>query len=170
MMVKNLKRVLYLLMLLSGGVLAVQCILLLSKVEPITLIGIGTISQGTVSGLFIEVILICVILVLFGLLTFRPGLAADPSKKLSPLLVLLIAGSICCIEGIASINLSTSIVTGIDKTITILIGIQLFCLGIISISSYVAAKGRSYFIKNVPNYCVLLFFILLIPAAFLLGA
>jgi hypothetical protein len=53
--------------------------------------------------------------------------------------------------------------------LTILIGIQLYCLGIISISAFVADKGRSYLVKNVPNYCVLMFFLLLIPPAFLMG-
>jgi hypothetical protein len=168
-MVKNLKGTLYLLMLLSGGVLAVQCILLLTMAGPVTFIGIGTLSQAMISGFFMEIILICAILIVFAFLSYRPRLAVDPKKKGSPLLILLVTGSLCCIEGIASINLSTGIVTGINSTFMILIGIQLFCLGIISISSFVVAKGHSYLIRNVPNYSVIIFFILLIPAAFLMG-
>ena len=168
-MVRNLKSILYLLMLFSGGVLAVQCILLFAVIGPITVMGIGTLSQGLVSWIFIEIIMVGVILSVFSLLCLRPGFTLDPVKKISPLLFPFIGGSICCVEGIASINSSSAIVSGINSSFTILIGIQLFCLGIISISAFVAAKGHSYLVRYVPNYFMLIFFLLLIPPAFLMG-
>lgn len=168
-MVWNFKSILYLLMLFSGGVLAVQCILLLAVIGPITVMGIGTLSQGMVSWILIEIIMVCAILSVFSILCLRPGFALDPVKKISPLLFPFLGGSIFCIEGIASINLSSAIVSGISSSFTILIGIQLFCLGIISISAFVAAKGNSYLVRYVPNYFVLIFFLLLIPPAFLIG-
>ena len=168
-MSKTLKSILYPLMLLSGTVLALQCILLFNTAGPVTLKGIGTISKETILLLLIEVVLLCIALIFFAVLSFRPGFVLDPNKRVSPLLIPLVIGSLCCIEGIASINLSTTIISGINNSFMILIGIQLFCLGIISISSFIAAKDHSYLIKNVPNSCVLMFFILLIPAAFLIN-
>jgi hypothetical protein len=165
----NLKGVLYLLMLLSGGVLAAQCILLLSVTEPVTIAGIGTVPKATISALFIEIALICIVLIILALLSFRPGSSPDPRKKLSSSLVLLIAGSVFCVEGVTSINLSSAIVSGIKGSFMITFGVQLFCLGMISIAAFVWAKGRSYLIKNVPNYYSLLFFLGLIPASFLIG-
>jgi hypothetical protein len=168
-MEKSLKSVLHLLMLLSGGVLAAQCALLLTVAGPVTLTGLGTLSRETISAFFVQVILVCAVLIVLALLSFRPNLDPDPCKKLSPLLILLLAGSLCCVEGIASINLSSEIVTGISKSFMTTIGIQLFCLGIISIASFVAAKGHSCLIKKFPNYYAIIFFILLMPAAFLIG-
>jgi hypothetical protein len=168
-MERNLKGVLHLLMLLSAAVLAVQCALLLSVAGPVTLTDVGTLSREMISAFFGQVILICAVLIVLAILSFRPSIDPDPCKKMSPLLILLFSGSLCCIEGIASINLSTEIVSGINKTFMVTIGMQLFCLGIISIASFVAAKGHSCLIKHVPNYYALIFFILLIPAAFLIG-
>jgi hypothetical protein len=166
---KNLKGILHLLMLLSAAVLAAQCALLVTVARPITLIGIGTLSGEMISDFFLQIILVCAILIVLAILSFRPSLDPDPCKKMSPLLILLFCGSLCCVEGIASINLSTEIVNGINKSFMVTIGIQLFCLGIISIASFVAAKGHSCLIKRVPNYYALIFFILLMPAAFLVG-
>jgi hypothetical protein len=168
-MVKNLKSVLYLLMLLSGGVLAVQCILLLSVAAPVKITGIGTVPKATISAFLIEISLVCAVLIALALLSFLSGHGPNPTKKLSSLFILLIAGSVCCVEGVASINLSSSIANGINGSFMIPFGVQLFCLGIISISSFVAAKGSSYLFKNIPNYYALIFFILLIPAAFLIN-
>ena len=81
-MAKKLKRFLYLLMLLSGGVLAVQCVLLLGIAGPVTMIGIGTISQNVISGLFVEVILICIVLIIMSLLSFQSRYRIDPTKKM----------------------------------------------------------------------------------------
>jgi hypothetical protein len=168
-MEKNLKGVLNLFMLLSAVVLAAQCAILLTVAGPITLTGLGTISKEMISYFFAQIMLICAVLILLAILSFRPNQDPDPCKKMSPLLILLVAGSLCCIEGIASINLATGIVAGINKSFMITFGIQLFCLGIISIAAFVAAKGHSCLIKHVPNYYALIFFILLVPAAFLIG-
>lgn len=168
-MVRNLKGVLHLLMLLSAAVLAAQCALLMSVAGPVTLTDFGTLSKEMISAFFVQIVLVCAVLIVLAILSFRPSLDPDPCKKMSPLLILLVCGSVCCIEGIASINLSTEIVSGINKPFMITVGIQLFCLGIISIASFVAAKGHSCLIKHVPNYYALVFFILLMPAAFLIG-
>jgi hypothetical protein len=168
-MERNIKGVLHLLMLLSAAVLAAQCAILLTAVGPITLIGVGTLPRETITALFCQIILVCAVLIVLAILSFRPSSDPDPCKKMSPLLILLVCGSLCCMEGIASINLSTEIVSGINKSFMVTIGIQLFCLGMISIASFVAAKGHSCLIKHVPNYYALIFFILLIPAAFLIG-
>ena len=168
-MAKNVKGILNLLMLLTAAVLAAQCIILLTVFGPVTLGGFGTLSPSMVSALFVQVILVCATLIVLAIVSFRPNNDPDPCKKMSPLLILLFAGSLCCVEGIASINLSTEIVAGINKSFMITIGIQLFCLGIISLSAFVAAKGHSCLIKRIPNYYPLIFFILLMPAAFLIG-
>jgi hypothetical protein len=168
-MENSLKRILNLLMLLSSGVLAIQTLLTLSVAGPITLTGIGILAKGTVSTILFQIVFICALLMMLAIFSFRSVKSPDPSKKLSSLLILLIAGSLCCVEGIALINLSNAIISGINRSFMITFGVQLFCLGMITIATFVEAKGNSYLIKNIPNFYALLLFLWLIPAAFLMG-
>jgi hypothetical protein len=71
--------------------------------------------------------------------------------------------------GMATINLSSTVISGISPSFMVMIGTQISALGILALVSFIANKGgHACLIRSIPNYTILLFFLLLVPAAFLI--
>jgi hypothetical protein len=167
-MEKNQKNILHLLIIIAGAVLALQCLLLLTIVGPITFSNVGTISTTVVSTVLLLVTILCSLLAISAVLTIRAARKEGGGRQIY-YLVPFIAGAVLTLLGLAIISFSRDVVSGISSSIMVLIGIQLAALGVLSAVSFISEKGgNSSLIKGVPNYAILLFFLLLIPAAFLI--
>lgn len=162
-------KALNLLVLLTGCVLMFQCLMVRIYVGPITVAGIGRLGAGTISLFLLQVIGLSAVLVALAAVDIVPKLAAMVERLKVVKYLTLVLGIVLSLEGLALINLSSAITAGIGSSVPLLIGIQLFCLGILSISSYVAANRGAPLIKGIPNHVVLLFLIFLLPAAFMIG-
>lgn len=163
---KDKQNPLNLFILIAGGVLTIQLTLASSSVRPIVFEDIGILSTDMVLAIFSMVITLCLFLVGLSLLS----LLADvmPNIDLSRFHLLpLAAGAELIVLGLASINLSRYVVSGTAASI-MPIGVELFSMGMISIAIFVQDMGPSCVVKGLPNHAFLLFFISLLPMAFLI--
>ena len=155
-------------MLLAGVVLAAECALLLFFTSPIALKSHATISNELLILLLVQMMILGIALVLYSLMRktkLISFLAEHPWMGQVPMIV----GIVLSIEGLAVINIFNLVVDGTLSLMAIMMGIQLFCLGLLSMTVFVVEHGTgSYFIRGTPTLNVILFFILLLPAAFLI--
>jgi hypothetical protein len=153
--------------LISGSIIIFQFVPLLSVVQPLELSCIGVLQRELLLALMFVIIALSLALVAFASLSLVHHLI--PKLKLVKIrLIPLVSGAILIVLGLASINLSGIAVTGMGISIFPL-GVEMFSLGTISISVFVDKMGARCLFKNIPNYAFLLFFLSLVPAAFLIA-
>jgi len=81
----------------------------------------------------------------------------------------LIVGMVLAVEGLAVINIFNLVISSTVSLMVIMMGLQLFCLGLLSMATFIVERGMgSYLVRRVPTFIVLVFFMLLLPAAFLI--
>jgi hypothetical protein len=160
------KKTLGILMLLAGAVLVAQCVLLLFYVGPIAIKGNGSISGEILLGLLAQVFALCTILVIFSFISRESKLIVLLNRIRWLTHLPLAVGFLLAIEGLVLINIANLVVNAAISLTVSMVGVQLFCLGILSISSYVVEQGNTCLMKGVPNYVLLLFIMFLLPAAF----
>ncbi|MBI0582162.1 MAG: hypothetical protein JET69_04010 [Methanomassiliicoccales archaeon] len=81
--------------------------------------------------------------------------------------ILLVTGSVLSIEGIAAIDLRSYIVSGTTAEVVIVVGLQIYALGVISVTAHTWDRWNLSDARPISSIGVLLFFILLLPPAFL---
>jgi hypothetical protein len=167
-MEKGQKNVLNAMMMLSGALISGQCILRAGDVRA-SLLGLGVLSPSLVPA-FIAVIFILSFSISFSaFLYLLPNLAPRLENNIELRLFLLTAGFLSTVGGLAIINLSGATVNGFSITFTLLVGMQLFSLGVLALSSSIMAMGDGIIVKKAQWAGILLFVLLLLPAAFLIG-
>jgi len=164
-MEESQQRTLSLFALVSGMIITLQMIPLLGTPQPQWQRGIGLI-QGEAILIFLSAVIgSSIALMVFALLTILPRLMPSVDRERLHL-VPLIAGSVLTTIGLATVNLSGT-VSGTTPS-TLPIGIEMLSVGTISLALFVCTMGNRCMIRNVPNYAFLLFFLLLVPASFLI--
>lgn len=162
----NKQNPLNLFIIMAGGVLTIQLVLASSSVRPIGFGDIGILSKDMVLAIILMVVALNLLLIGLSLLSLFPDMV--PNIELSRFQMLpLVAGSELILLGLASINMSRSVVSVTAASI-MPIGVELFSIGMISITLFVKNMGQSCAIKNLPNYTFLFFFMSLLPAALLI--
>jgi hypothetical protein len=154
--------------IITGAVLAFQCLPQLSLARPIAFSGLGVVSKEAIYLLWLLIMVLSLILVVITTLSLLPRFIPKLNREKICVLFLFI-GAIFAALGLASINLSGTVVSGTTSSFRP-IGIELLCLGFLSMALFVDNMDERNFLKDVPNYFILLFFIFLVPAAFILPA
>lgn len=152
--------------MITGAVLIFQCLPQLSTARSITLDGLGVLSKEIVTILWATIIGLSLILVLLSILSLLPQLLPKLDRERLNILLLLI-GAVFASFGLASINLSSSMVSSATQALLPL-GIELFSLGLMSLALFVDMMDTRCVVKDIPNYVFLLFFMFLVPAAFMI--
>lgn len=164
-MEKNQQRTLSLFALVSGTVITLQMISLLVTAQPQWLRGIGLVQGEAIPAFLYAVIGFSIALTVFALLTLLPPLMPSVDRERLHLIP-LIAGSALTTIGLATVNLSGTVSGATPSMLPM--GIELLSVGTISLALFVCMMGSRCVVMNVPNYAFLLFFLLLVPAAFLI--
>lgn len=166
-MQQNHHNFLDLFILISGCIILYQFIPLLNIDRSPVIIGFYVLTNEVISITILAIITLSLTLLFYALLSLLPSLLQKINREKTRFIP-LISGSIITALGLASINISGVAVSG-ETTSFFSIGIELVSLGTISLSSFVNMMGERHLIKNVPNYAVLLFFLSLVPVAFLIS-
>lgn len=153
--------------LISGCIILYQFIPLLNIDRSPVIIGFYVLTNEVISITIFAIITLSLTLLFYALLSLLPSLLQKINREKTRFIP-LISGSIITALGLASINISGVAVSG-EIASFFSIGIELVSLGTISLSSFVNMMGERHLIKNVPNYAVLLFFLSLVPVAFLIS-
>lgn len=151
--------------IIAGAVITIQLLPVLSSVRPLVIV-FGILIGEVVLALLLLIIALSISLMLTALLSLLSP--SVPNVNITRFRLLpIVAGIELSILGLATIYLSSSVVSG--TIISIMpIGIELFSFGMISIALFVEKEGSSCLIRNVPNYAFLLLFLSMLPAAFLI--
>jgi hypothetical protein len=163
---RNQHSPLNLFMVIAGVVLIIQLILASVSVRSIGFRNIGTLSREMVLAIILVVIVLSLSLVVLSVLSYLSLLVPNIETSMFHLLP-LVAGAMLTILGLASVNLSKYVTDGVSSPI-MSVGIELLSIGILSLSLFVQNMGRSRAVKNLPNHFFLIFFLSLLPAAFLI--
>lgn len=166
-MQQNQYNFLDLFILISGCIILYQFIPLLNIDRSPVIIGFYVLTNEVISITIFAIITLSLTLLFYALLSLLPSLLQKINREKTRFIP-LISGSIITALGLASINISGVAVSG-EIASFFSIGIELVSLGTISLSSFVNMMGERHLIKNVPNYAVLLFFLSLVPVAFLIS-
>lgn len=161
------QRMLDMLVLLTGGLISLECMVILTSPFSLRIDGLGTLAPSTVGLLAIQMIVLCLVALLATAFLIMPGSKrTDRATKIAHL-VALFSGVLLSIEGLATINVSTTISSAASSGVIRTAGLQLFCLGALVISSFIVAEGRPSLPKGISEYAVLMVLLLMLPAAFL---
>jgi hypothetical protein len=163
------KKAFSMLILLTGGLILVEFIMLLAQGNPIVSSEIGAISSTIISILAIQVVITC--LVILGIIapSLFPGKQEVTKVQNVLQLILFVAGIVLAVEGLAAINISSTILGEVAQFAVMLAGLQLFCLGALVISSYIVAGKKINLPADISGYAALSMMLLLLPAAFLIA-
>jgi hypothetical protein len=136
---QNKQNPLSLFILITGVIILFQFAPLLTLVQPIGFNGLGILSREMVQATMVVILALSLSLVFLALLFLLPGLLPNLDRWRLRLLPLAI-GIVLVILGLASINLSGSVVSGTSKSI-VAVGVELFSLGMISIALFVDRRA-----------------------------
>jgi len=156
-------------LLMASALVAVQSLILMTQISPASFVGLGALSIETISLILLQIIIFSCILGIFCLrsLLDKDGRFRGRFGNIS--IVSFAIGLILSAEGLVTINLNGSIITGTTSILMICIGLELYTLGILSMTSYVQTEKEATLHGSTPFIAAILFILLMLPTAFIAG-
>jgi len=152
--------------LLAGVLVAIECTLFLMFDG--VFIGEQLLISADLVHIYIgQLLLLDIILVLYSTLSILLKKPAFSIKAKNISYIQLLVGGILSVEGLTIINISNNVINADYVVVVIMIGIQSFSLGLLAISSCLINKKELCIVRGVPSYSILIFLLLLLPAALL---
>lgn len=165
---EQVKKAFSMLILLTGGLVLVEFVLLLVRENSLISSEIGAISSTTISILTVQVVITCLVILVIIALSLFPRMQEVTKIQNVLQMILFIAGIVLAMEGLAAINISSTALGENAQFAVMLAGLQLFCLGALVISSYIVAGKKINLLADISGYAALSMMLLLLPAAFLI--
>lgn len=167
-MMERTGRLFNVLIVVAGALVAVESTLLLLSGYSFTSKEFGTIGPATLSLLAVQIIIFCAMAIAASALTFAPKpIMPDKTQNVAHLASFAIGATLAA-EGLAAINISFTLMSSIAATSTMLIGIQLLCLGMLVMFGNLLSERPGRLADLTPRLNALILILLLFPAAFLI--
>lgn len=162
------ERLFNVLIMAAGALVALESTMLLLSGHSFTSEAFGTIGPAALSLLAFQIIIFCAMAIAASALTFAPGMQMTERVQKAIRLASFMIGAILAVEGLASINVSFTLMGSIAVTSAKLIGIQLFCLGVLVMFGNMLSERPRGLTDPSPRLTALMFILLLFPSAFLI--
>jgi hypothetical protein len=153
--------------LMAGGLVAVQGLILMTQISPASFEGLGALSVETISLILFQIVMLSCILGLFSLTRLLNKDERFKKQFEFVSIALFIVGLALSVEGLVAINLNGSIISGTTSTLMISIGLMLYTLGVLSMVSYLQNNEKPSLHKSTPFIASTLFILLMLPPALL---
>jgi hypothetical protein len=140
----------------------------MTSASAVTFKGLGVLSKGTVSLILLQMVaLACIVGASSWIsLTDKDGLFGRRSRFSS--ILSFVIGLVLSAEGIVAIVLNASIVVGATSIFMIVVGLELYALGILSMTSFVQNEDRPSERGTALFVSVIVFILMMLPPAFLI--
>ena len=155
-------------MLLAGTLVALQSLILITNTGSISLQNLGNLSRQTVSLILLQIVILACVLGMSAWLslTDKEGLFGKRSRFTS--VFLFVIGAILCVEGLASIALNGSIVSGTTRAFMIVMGLELYALGLLSMVAFVQNDERPVDKSASRFTAAIVFLLMMLPVALII--
>ena len=156
------------LILMAGGLVVAESVLLILQGHYLIVSGLGELSSSLLLVLSVQVIVACAVVIAI-VVCRRLNIIKSAKLQNLALSAFILSGIVLTIEGLAAINISLNVQGAMASTSSMLAGLQLFCLGALVIISFTASEDKPTLPMEMPSSVILLFLLSLLPAAFLIA-
>jgi hypothetical protein len=163
------RRLLRIMTSVAGVVVFFESLNLLSQATTASFTGFGILSIGTVSIVLLHIATTSLFISILSLLSLMNNLEFVRKCHGWASKITLAVGVVLSVEGLGAISLRNSIVLGATTATMIVVGLQMYALGIMSVTAHTWDKWNLSLARAIPSIGVLLFLILMLPPSFLVN-
>lgn len=162
------KILLRIMVLLASIIVALETLLLIPNISSTDFESVGTLSTQTLSIILLQIVVLsCVIGIVSWIGLVQKGERTMNSSSLISI-VLFIAGLLLVVEGLITINLNQSIMTGTTSVLILTFGLMMYALGALAMVSYVQSSEMLPRQMSTPFVATIAFILLMLPPAVLM--
>lgn len=154
--------------MIAGAVVAASALIYFLNPYNVYSLDLGLLTSASLSPFFAQLMAMSLFLAAMMIYQMFPKVPKTERGLNALYIAAAVIGFVLAAEGLALINISITSTNSTGSFTMVMTGLQSFCLGGLAISTVVIADVRHKWLKDGRGHLVLLFLLLLFPAAFLL--